>query len=161
MKKITLICAVLSLFIFSCNQDEDELSCSEIMGQRLFEFDCSLSPVRVEVFTEPEQLASFPGCGDLPTSPERYQCTRTKFDEYIAQNMNSIPDSGMGNGYVVAYITIERDGCISSMFVRDDQGCGCDCTREAVRLVGSMPDWVPAKNGEATVASEQKFFIYF
>ncbi|HHM21104.1 MAG TPA: hypothetical protein ENJ20_03675 [Bacteroidetes bacterium] len=160
MKKIIYLSIALSSLFFACNNGESELSCEEVLSKRLFEFDCSLSPVRVEVFNSPEELARFPGCEDLP-APEKYDCANTKFIEFMTENLRELPQNDMGNGSMIVTITIERDGCISSVFIRDDYSCGCECIREGIRLVKSMPDWVPAIDGGVTVASTKIFFIDF
>ena len=53
------------------------------------------------------------------------------------------------NGIVNLTFVVERDGAISKIVVVDSLGYGCD--EEAVRVVGSMPAWVPGMINDVPV----------
>lgn len=85
-----------------------------------------------EVFTNVEQMPSFPG-GDQ------------KMHEYLRDNIEypvTARDSGI-QGRVFINFIVEPDGSISNVKVL--RGIGGDCDEEAVRVVKAMPKWQPGR----------------
>ncbi|HNX44878.1 MAG TPA: TonB family protein [Bacteroidales bacterium] len=84
------------------------------------------------VFTVVEESPSFPGGADA----------RAKF---CSENLHYPPDAKKNNiqGTVFVNFIVERDGSISNVKVLRGIGGGCD--EESIRLIKSMPRWIPGK----------------
>jgi protein TonB len=71
--------------------------------------------------------------------------------EYIAKNLR-YPSQAKKldiKGFVLVNAIIEKDGSIKYLKVRKDIGGGCG--EEAVRLIKSMPAWIPGEHNGETV----------
>ena len=74
-----------------------------------------------------------------------------KMKEYIAKNI-VYPTYAIENGIqgrVFVTFVVERDGSISNVKVRRGIGFGCD--EEAIRVIQSMPKWIPGRQRGETV----------
>lgn len=63
--------------------------------------------------------------------------------KYIAENIKYPLGAGCERGYVYVQFIVERDGTITDAHVLKDR-CG-NCGEEALRVVNSMPRWIPGK----------------
>lgn len=75
---------------------------------------------------------------------------RDALDKYLAQNIRMpalAHENGIAGRVYVTFV-VERDGSISHPIVLKDIGGGCG--KEALRVVKSMPRWIPGRqNGKA------------
>ena len=91
-----------------------------------------------------ENMPRFPGCEDLGLSKEeRRTCSEKKLLEYIYAHIE-YPQIALQNGIsgmVVVQFVVEKDGSITEAEVLKD--IGGSCGREVLRVVDSMPTWIP------------------
>lgn len=93
-----------------------------------------------------EEMPRFPGCENAGLSKkEKQDCATEQLLDFLSKNMRypSIARENGIQGTVVVRFVIERDGSISNPEVIRDIGGGCGA--EALRVVKSMPDWLPGK----------------
>ena len=110
-----------------------------------------LAPPPRPVLPEPEApliiaevMPRFPGCEDLGLDrEERKACAEKKLLEYIYSHIE-YPRLALENdisGMVVVQFVVEKDGSITGAEVMREIGGGCG--REVLRVVDSMPKWIP------------------
>lgn len=102
-------------------------------------------------FKKIDENPRFPACEDKKRmdKAERKQCADIEMLKFIYSNLKypAMARKKKIEGMVVISYYIEADGSISEAKVKRDIGGGCG--EEALRLVNSMPKWIPAKsNGE-------------
>lgn len=98
-----------------------------------------------EIFKVVEDMPRFPGCEDKTDKKERELCAQQKMLEFIYKNIKypAIARENGIEGTVVISFVVEKDGTISdASIVRD---IGAQCGQEALRVVNTMPEWVPGK----------------
>lgn len=90
------------------------------------------------VYSNPDERAQFVG-------------GFSEMRKYISMNLNYPPVDGCFLGYSKAFLRfiVLKDGSISDVkIMRGVEDCR-ECDAEAIRVVKSMPNWVPAKvNGQ-------------
>lgn len=101
-----------------------------------------------QVFTAVEQPAEFPG--GLPALM-KWLCENIRYPEAAVENKIS--------GRVVVRFIVEKDGSISSTTVV--RGVDKDLDREALRVIGKMPKWIPGKNNGSPVRSYYNLPVTF
>lgn len=135
---ISSISGGLALSIFNLNA-ESHINCSFPTTQ--LQDDERLVPSdKDEIFVAVEQAAEFPG-------------GQAALMKWISQNLR-YPEAARQNdiqGRVVVKIVIEKDGSISDAEIA--RGADKDLDKEALRLVHSMPKWIPGKNNGVPVRS--------
>ena len=97
------------------------------------------------IFKVVEEQPRFPGCEHMADKQERQKCAQELMLMHIYKNIKYPADArkkGVEGMVVVTYI-IEKDGTVSNAKVIRDIGAGCG--NEAVRVVNSMPKWIPGK----------------
>jgi TonB family protein len=57
-------------------------------------------------------------------------------------------------GEVLVYFIVETDGSLSDVQVKQGNGIGYGCDEEAVRIIKSMPRWIPGKDHGQNVRVE-------
>lgn len=91
-----------------------------------------------------ENMPRFPGCEDLGLSKEeRRICAEKRLLEYIYEHIE-YPQVALQNdisGTVVVQFVVEKDGSIAESEVLRD--IGGNCGQEVLRVVDSMPTWMP------------------
>lgn len=94
-----------------------------------------------EIFMIVEAMPSFPGGQEA-------------LAEYVQENLK-YPESARENGIqgrVFVNFVVEKDGSISN--VKISRGLGGECDKEAMRVVQSMPKWIPGtQRGKAVRVS--------
>ena len=98
------------------------------------------------IFKIVEEMPRFPGCeDDVLTKKEKQDCATNRLLQFLGQNLHypSIARENGIQGTVVIRFVVERDGSISNTEVVRDIGGGCGA--EALRVVKSMPVWLPGK----------------
>lgn len=83
-----------------------------------------------KVYEVVEQMPSFPGGQEALMT-------------YINHNIK-YPDEDCGQGRVVVSFIVEKDGSITNATIRRSVDSAFD--REALRVISSMPKWIPGKN---------------
>jgi len=96
------------------------------------------------------EMPRFAGCEDLETKPEKMKCAQGKMLHFIYENIvypAKARKDGIQGTAVISFV-IQKDGSISDARIVRSIGGGCD--EEALRVVNTMPNWIPGKeNGEA------------
>lgn len=103
-----------------------------------------------DVYKIVEEMPRFPGCEDLGTKPQKEDCATRKMLEFIYGNLQTpeLAREGDCSGAVFVAFIVEKDGTLTHIEILRDPGCGWGA--EVVRLVGSMPKFIPGKQrGEA------------
>lgn len=103
-------------------------------------------PEAAPIFKIVEEMPRFPGCEEEGlTKKEAAECATGRLLEFLGQHIRYpalARENGIGGTVVVRFI-VEKDGSISNVKVVRDIGGGCGA--EALRVVQSMPDWLPGK----------------
>jgi len=99
------------------------------------------------LFTEVDEMPRFSGCEDfLGTFEEKKHCAEVKLLEYIYGGLSYPAEArklGIQGIAVVSFI-IEKDGSVTSPRMLRTLGSGCD--EEIIRIVNTMPKWIPGKH---------------
>lgn len=106
-----------------------------------------------EVFKNVEEMPRFPGCEDMAAA-ERNQCAQTKLMEFIFNNIKypaEAKEKGIEGTVYVKFI-VEKDGTIADAEIARNVEGGCG--EEVLRLVYTMPKWVPGKKDGKAVRTE-------
>jgi len=94
-----------------------------------------------DVFTVVEEMPTYDGGMDA-------------LIEYLSSNIN-YPQEAKDNdiqGRVIVNFIVDKDGSVTNTKI--EQGIGSGCDEEALRVVSSMPNWIPGKQkGEAVKVS--------
>jgi protein TonB len=103
------------------------------------------APKVEDIFKVVEDMPRFPGCEDISGKTEREQCAQQKMLEFIYKNIKypTIARENGVEGTAVIRFVVEPDGSITNAEVVRDIGAGCGA--EALRVVQTMPKWVPGK----------------
>ena len=97
------------------------------------------------IFKVVEDMPRFPGCEDVADKNERKNCARKKMLEYIYSQMK-YPEAAKKQGVegrAILQFTVDKDGSINN--VRLLRAPSTECGEEAIRVVKSMPKWIPGK----------------
>lgn len=96
-----------------------------------------------------EEMPRFPGCEENNLAlAEKQKCAERKLLQYIRQNINYPPiamSKGI-QGIVYLQFVVEKNGKITHVKIMRD--IGGECGKEAKRVVQSMPNWSPGKQGD-------------
>lgn len=106
-----------------------------------------------KVFNVVEEMPRFPGCEDVAAA-ERNQCAQTKLMEFIFNNIKypaAAKEKGIEGTVYVKFI-VEKDGSITDAEIAKNVEGGCG--EEVLRLVYTMPKWVPGKKDGKAVRTE-------
>ena len=135
MKKICL----LALFLSVCS-----LFVSDIFAQPEV-------PERNPTYTIVQEMPRFPGCEDQGLDKASLKkCAETEMLKFIYQNVTYPEDARLNEveGMVVVSFVVNKDGSIVDPVVVRDIGHGCG--EEVLRIVDTMPNWIPGKqDGQA------------
>lgn len=104
--------------------------------------------VEAEVFTIVENMPTFPG-GEKEML--KYISKNTKYPQLAKENNIQ--------GTVYVQFIVEQDGSITNSKILRGIGGGCD--KEALRVVNSMPNWIPATQRGKNVRVEFRLPIKF
>ena len=105
-------------------------------------------PKEEEIFTAVEQQAEFPG-------------GMAALGKYLSKNLKYPAAAQRANvsGKVYVQFVVNTDGSIQSVEVLKSVGFGCD--EEAVRVIKSVPKWIPGKQSGRAVRSRFTIPINF
>ena len=91
-------------------------------------------------FSHVEEMPRFPNGGDAGL--QKYIKENTKYSDEMKQ--------GATKDNVVIRFVIEKDGSIGNVEVKRSMNEACD--KEAIRVIKSMPKWIPGKQNGCFVA---------
>jgi len=97
-----------------------------------------------EIFVNVREMPRFAGCEEIGgTSSDKKQCSEKRMLQFIYSKIKypTIARESNIEGLVVIGFIIEKDGSISGAKILRDIGGGCGA--EALRIINSMPDWIP------------------
>ena len=115
----------------------------------LFAQDCSGIS---EVFQIVESMPRFPGCEHIDGRSERISCANEKLSTFVKKNLK-IPEqvkSGEIEGKGIVSFVVLPSGRICTQSVLRSLCEPCD--KEMIRLVNSMPKWIPGSQRGTNVA---------
>lgn len=119
---------------------------------------------------EDEEFAPAQGVGEPAPTPSyksgaeerpRYVGGNEQMTQYLLDNIQ-YPDSAKAQrieGTVIVQFQVEADSSITNVRSLNDIGGGLD--KEAVRVVESMPDWIPARKRGKAVTEEYNLPVKF
>ncbi|MGK0388960.1 MAG: TonB family protein [Maribacter sp.] len=130
--------------------DLNEKNPSEKVAIRKMTSDTVAPPVP-SVFKVVEYMPHFAGCEDIADEKERMKCSDLKIINFLSNNVK-YPKAAIKNGTqgtAVIRFVIEEDG---SLFFDEEKMEKCmlrdpgnGCGSEALRVMKSMPNWIPGK----------------
>ena len=98
-----------------------------------------------------DQLPCFVGCENLTDANERQNCSAAKLEAFIKEGLiyPSLAKKNKVTGTVMTTFLVMPDGKVDSVSIetpiKNMQGAGCN--EEALRVIKSLPKWVPGKKG--------------
>jgi len=144
MKLFSLI-SIFLFFSFICSAqvktEADEPPVEEVRG----DVNKVSPPPKKEFKLMTKEMPRFSGCEDLEAS-KRKLCADQKMLSFIYGNLE-YPKKARKNkteGSVVIRFYVGKDGTINEPIILKDIGDGCG--EEALRIVKSMPNFIPAIN---------------
>lgn len=101
-------------------------------------------PITYEEIIDPiRKMPRFPGCEDLDISiQEKKKCAEEKLLKFVYGNFK-YPTDVCAEGMIVIGFTIDEKGNVIEPKILRDIGGGFG--EEGVRVVASMPQWIPAE----------------
>jgi len=99
----------------------------------------------VRTYLEVDEVPHFAGCEEKSIDSLRIQCANNKMLAFVYGNLQ-YPEEALllkTEGMVVVQFIIEMDGTVTNATIVRDIGNGCG--DEAVRVVKSMPAFIPGK----------------
>lgn len=132
------------LFIGACLALVNESICQEING-----VEYSPDVVVIEVPIEPVDLAELPEIFVTPEQMPEFPGGIRELYKYLGENLQ-YPEAAANKGVqgkVYVNFVVRKTGELTDLKILQGIGGGCD--KEVIRLVESMPTWIPGKqNGE-------------
>ncbi len=109
-------------------------------------------PEANKIFINVQQMPRFIGCEDIGgTNTDKKVCAEKKMLEFIYKNINypTIARENGIQGMAVISFVIEKDGSVTTpQIIRNVAG---GCGKEALRVVKTMPKWIPGKQRNKAV----------
>jgi len=112
------------------------------------------------VFTNPMEMPRFPGCEEL-AKDERHPCSINKLMEFVGANVR-YPEAAKAEGVqgtVLVEFIVDTKGKVIEPKVKKSVSPSLDA--EAIRVINSMPRWIPGKEEGTIVNSLMSFPIKF
>ena len=132
--------------------EEIQMESTEIDNDDVFELlEIDVNQDEVFNFVNVENKPIFPGCEDLATEDERFNCFNIKIRQFVGKNFE-FPEMAkqMGiQGKVWVSFIIEKDGKVSDITI--ERGVDKLLDDESVRVVTKLPKMIPAKVGGRSV----------
>ncbi|GJM32170.1 MAG: cell envelope biogenesis protein TonB [Saprospiraceae bacterium] len=114
-----------------------------------------------EIFKVVEEMPRFPGCDENLDLFEGKKCADKKLLEYIMNNVKypkEAKDAGFEGTSIVSFVIDKMGKITESEIVRSIHP---SIDKEVLRIVNSMPDWIPGKQRGKVVDVVFKFPIKF
>ncbi len=114
-----------------------------------------------ETFNVVEQMPQFPGCTDLEDVGNSKSCSQKKLIEFIYKNIKypEAAKKGGHEGIVVIEFVVKEDGSLADFKILKDVEGGCGV--EALRVMKTMPVWIPGKHKGKAVSVNLKIPVKF
>lgn len=112
--------------------------------------------------TEVDEMPRFAGCEDQTNADLRNSCSKMALFEYMTSNMRypkSAKEAGI-EGKVIVSFTVKKNGSIAAPKVVGGS-TNSALQQEALRMVNSMPNWIPGKKEGKAVNTEMKLPFNF
>ncbi len=108
-----------------------------------------------------DDLPRFPGCEQINDETQRNDCSVSKLINFITSNLRYPKEArdAKTEGTVMASFMVETDGRLTDISIVRTLGNGTD--EEVKRVIGLMPNWIPAQKNGQTVRSEMKLPVSF
>lgn len=113
-----------------------------------------------EIFTIVQDMPRFVGC-EQADYREQKKCSDMKMLEHVYKNIRypTVSRKSKIEGTVIVSFIIERDGKVNNAEVIRSVDENCD--REALRVINSMPNWIPGKQRNQPVRVQFNLPIKF
>jgi len=111
----------------------------------------TLKPLTIyeEIIDPIREIPRFPGCEDLDISiQEKKKCAEEKLLEFVYGNFKYPPEVCAEGMIVIGFIIDKKGNVIEPKILRDISG---GFGKEGLRVVASMPQWIPGKEFGKTV----------
>jgi len=97
------------------------------------------------IFKVVEEMPRFPGCEDVADRNERKKCAQEKMLKFVYADMKYPAEARKKGveGTAVVQFAVAKNGSIEDVRLLRDPGAGCGA--EAVRVIKTMPKWIPGK----------------
>jgi bla regulator protein blaR1 len=142
--KYTAILPIAFLLVFSISAKNSFIDSSNNLTEQSVVLDTIPPDGSSEVFQVVEEMPRFPGCEDQPEEV-RKNCSMKRMLGHIYTNIKyplAAKEAGTQGTVVVSFI-VEKDGSISNPEIARSIGSGCD--EEVLRVVSTMPNFIPGK----------------
>ena len=108
-----------------------------------------------------EEMPRFPGCESIEDSHEKKQCATKNLFAFILQNLKYPKKAKAAKiqGTVMLSFIIDKSGNIQDAKIINEIGGGCG--KEALRVVNTMPQWIPGKLGGKAVSVQFNLPVKF
>ena len=103
------------------------------------------APNEEQIFKVVEEMPRFPGCEEMTNRNERKACSQEKMLKFLYSDMK-YPEKARKEGVegtAIVRFAVAKDGRIEDVELLRDPGAGCGA--EAIRVVKTMPKWIPGK----------------
>ncbi len=120
----------------------------------------SNNSVAKEVFVIVEKMPRFPGCNESENEKD-LKCSQKLLEQYISEHLvypNLAIDEKVEGTVIVQFIVSKSGELLNLKCIRD---IGAGCGEEAIRLVRSMPDWIPGSQRGTSVEVRYNLPINF
>ena len=110
---------------------------------------------------ELDQMPRFVACDEEATLERKEKCANYKLSQFIMDNLK-YPETAKKQGIegnVVIKFTVATDGSIQDAHIV--KGIGGGCEEEVLRVVNSMPNWMPGMKAGKAAATEMTLPINF
>ena len=110
-----------------------------------------------EVFSVVETMPAYEGC----SGSDAKTCTFQSLNKYCRENIK-YPEAAKADGVegmVMTRFVIDEEGNVTNVEVTKGLGHGCD--EEAVRLMQSLPKWIPGKQAGTPVKVQMDIPVHF
>lgn len=108
-----------------------------------------------------DEMPRFPGCEDLEDAAARQQCANQRLIEFVYRDLR-FPEAAKAQGLegtVIASFVVFADGQVGDIEIVRDIGGGAG--EEVLRVLRSMPAWIPGEQDGKKVAVELKLPVAF
>lgn len=97
-----------------------------------------------------DEMPRFSGCEDKTKISDRNACSKNKLFTFLYSNVKypKVASKAGIEGKVIISFLVKKDGTIGNAKIKKDIGGGCG--EEALRVINTMPNWIPGmKDGKA------------
>jgi len=112
------------------------------------------------VFKTVDEMPRFPGCENLEGEKQK-TCSQTELLMFIYKNIKypEVAREEDIQGTVIVSFIVDTDGQVIAPSIKRSIGGGCD--EEVIKVVNSMPMWIPGKNDGIAVKTEFNLPVKF